>query len=398
MNLKLLLVTNDDKRGEDLLARLARAGGDPVCGSTAPENLAAALRVAAPDAVLADLHDAPQAVLDAFEALPAPRPALLAFGPASDGLLVLRALRLGAREFLPGEVSSAELTAALEKLARAAEPVSALQSRGQILAVMGGKGGVGATVIACQLATALQRLGRRVVAVDLGLPLGDLDLHFDLRPRYTLAQLADPGQSIDAAYLQSISCVHASGVRVIAAPQCPEEAEAVTAKQIANALEVLRSDCDFVVVDLARTWSEPLLQALDVADLVLLVTLLDVPTLHHVRRQLAVLERLRIPAGKIRVIANRASSADAVGESEVQNFIGFSPSARIPNDFPTVAASVNRGVSIAEVAPRSAIAHAFAELANQAHLWCGLPSPVDDPKRSLGRMFSFASRRSHGTR
>ena len=400
MNLRLLLFTADPKRAEDLTRLVEETGSARVVVAGEPADLAASVRRGGIDAVFADLVEQPDALLHAYEVLPQPRPPLIACGPADDGQLVLRALRLGAREFLPSHVVRQDLADVLEKLGRGLEAAAGGGGRrGSIISVMGGKGGVGATVIACQLGSALQRLGRRVAVVDLCLPLGDVDLHFDMRPRYTLADLGEQGEGFDGAYLQSIAAEHASGVRVLAAPQDPEQAELVTASQVGRALGLLQLEYDFVIVDVARSWSEPVLQALEVSDQILVVTLLDVPTLHHVRRQLAVLERLRVAASKIKVVANRHSSADAVGDSEVRKFLGLTPSAQIPNDFPTVAASVNQGIPIAQLAPGSRLARAFTKLALDAHEWCGVPAPVLEGRRLLPeRLRSLVSRRNHGTR
>jgi pilus assembly protein CpaE len=399
MTLKLLLLTSDPKRAEDLARLVEQTGRARVIGTAEAEELSALLRCGSVDAVFADLSEDAHAALDAFEAQPQVRPALIACGPTDDGQLVLRALRLGAREFLPSDVVQQDLAAALEKLSRSLEGPAKKGGRGAILSVMGGKGGVGATVIACQLASALRHLGRRVAVVDLSLPPGDVDLHFDLRPRYTLADLAEQGEAFDAAYLQTIAAEHSSGVRVLASPQNPEDAELVTATHVARALGLLELDHDFVIVDVARNWTEPVLQALELSDQILVVTLLDVPTLHHVRRQLAVLERLGVAAGKIKVVANRFSSADAVGDSEVRSFLGITPSARIPNDFPTVAASVNQGVPIAQLSPSSRLARAFAQVALDVHAWCGAPAPEVGKRHWLPeKLRSIVSRRTHGTR
>jgi len=399
MTLKLLLLASDPKRAKDLAQLVEQTGKARVIGAADLQEFPALLRRAPADAVLVDLSEHAHGLLDAFEAQTEPRPALIACGPTADGQLVLRALRLGAREFLSSDVVRQELATALEKLSRELDAPAEKVRRGAILSVMGGKGGVGATVIACQLASALQRLDRSVAVVDLCLPLGDVDLHYDLRPRYTLADLAEQGEGFDAAYLQTIAAEHSSGVRVLASPQNPEHAELVTGAHVARMLGLLQLSYDFVIVDVARNWTEPVLQALELSDQILVVTLLDVPTLHHVRRQLAVLEKLGVAPGKIKVVANRSSSADAVGDSEVRNFLGVTPSAQIPNDFPTVAASVNQGVPIAQISPGSRLARAFAQFALDVHTWCGVSAPEIEGRRWLPeKLRSMVSRRTHGTR
>ena len=90
-----------------------------------------------------------------------------------DSELLLRALKLGAREFFPPKPSILELDAAIESLFLSL-PKTQDRRDAPILAVMGAKGGVGATFVACQLAASLQRRSGSAAIVDLNSPLGDV--------------------------------------------------------------------------------------------------------------------------------------------------------------------------------------------------------------------------------
>jgi pilus assembly protein CpaE len=246
----------------------------------------------------------------------------------------------------------------------------------RVVAVMGAKGGVGATVVACQLAASLRASGGRVALVDLNLPLGDAALYFDVQPAYTLANIARESDRLDATYLRTLLSGKPNGVQILASPVHAEEAELVRGAHIERALNLLRGDFDWVVLDLSRTWNEPTVRALDLADLILLVTLMDVPTLHHTRKHLDLLARLGHTGSRIRLIANRHSSVDAVTDKDVAEFLERKPDFRVPNDFPTTLAGVNRGVSVAEIAPRSPLARAYNELTQALHGWFGADAPA----------------------
>jgi pilus assembly protein CpaE len=246
----------------------------------------------------------------------------------------------------------------------------------RVVAVMGAKGGVGATVVACQLAASLRASGSRVALVDLNLPLGDAALYFDVQPAYTLANIARESDRLDATYLRTLLSGKPNGVQILASPVHAEEAELVRGAHIERALNLLRGDFDWVLLDLSRTWNEPTVRALDLADLILLVTLMDVPTLHHTRKHLDLLARLGHTGSRIRLIANRHSSVDAVTDKDVAEFLERKPDFRVPNDFPTTLAGVNRGVSVAEIAPRSPLARAYNELTQALHSWFGADAPA----------------------
>ncbi len=140
-----------------------------------PTALHDAVRRSRPDVIFLDLADDPTTPLDQFEKLAIPRPLLMIVGPQEETGLILRAMRLGAREFLPVDPSEADLNAAVERLLldRPGSPQQ-VRTLAPVVAVMGAKGGVGTTFVACQLAAELARRGGRVVVVDLNLGIGDV--------------------------------------------------------------------------------------------------------------------------------------------------------------------------------------------------------------------------------
>ena len=126
-----------------------------------------------PDALLVALDEDPRPAFDALEKLPAPRPLLLFFGP-DQSRLILQAMRCGAREYVTqGDDEREQLIAAIQRVARE-RAGSAEDHRAPLVAVMGAKGGVGASFVACQLSASLARLGGRVALVDGHLRLGDM--------------------------------------------------------------------------------------------------------------------------------------------------------------------------------------------------------------------------------
>jgi pilus assembly protein CpaE len=198
-----------------------------------------------------------------------------------------------------------------------------------------------------------------------------------VQPAYTLANIARESDRLDATYLRTLLSGRPDGVQILASPIHAEEAELVRGAHVERALNLLRGDFDWVVLDLSRTWNEPTVRALDLADLILLVTLMDVPTLHHTRKHIDLLERLGHSGARIRLIANRHSSADAITDKDVAEFLERRPDFRIPNDFPTMLAGVNRGVSVSAIAPRSPVARAYKDLTQALLGWLGAKAPTE---------------------
>src|SRR5258707_824211 len=209
-------------------------------------------------------------------------------------------------------------------------------------------------------------------------------------PDLVVADLGDDPERVldllDSTYLRTLLSGKPNGVQILAAPVHAEEAELVRGAHVERALNLLRGDFDWVILDLSRTWSEPTVRALDLADLILLVTLMDVPTLHHTRKHLDLLARLGHTGARIRLIPNRASAVDAVTDKDVADFLERRPDFRIPNDFPTTLAGVNRGVSVAEVAPRSPLARGYNELTHALYGWFGADQPAGAEPSSGGAL------------
>jgi pilus assembly protein CpaE len=303
-------------------------------------------------------------------------------------------MHLGVKHFFPAAPSEAELNSIIADLVRTANPGS-VDSEGRVVAVMGTKGGVGATVLACQLAASLQEAGGRVALVDLNYPLGDVALHFDVEPTYTLADLARAEEELDATYLRTILKGHESGIQILAAPSLMEDAESIRSLHVERVLPILRSEFDWVIVDVSRSWNEASVQALTLADQILLVSLFDVPTLNHARQHKKLLEGLALNGLRTRMIGNRHSKGDAVTVSDFKRVLGSEPDALIPNDYATTAESVNQGRPIGQVARGSAIHKAYRQLALDVYAWCGVDAPQTQPAQSIaGRFRGVFSRRS----
>ncbi len=338
-----------------------------------PGALAARVAARRPAAIVAVLGEKGELFLDALESLPAPRPLWIAVAPEDEGHFVLRAMRLGARDYLPPEATPARVVAAL--FTHGVPGQASGPGHGSVVAVLGAKGGVGATFVATQLALTLQELGGTATVVDLNLHNGDASLYLDLQPNYSVADVAKRESALDETWLRSALQIHASGVSLLAAPPHPEEAELIGPERVAEAIGIARELSDWTILDLARDFDEVTLRGIELADEILLLTTLDIPSLHRARSLLSLLERLALPPERIRLVVNRTGRANQVGEREVMDFLGRGSDAGLPNDFAAAQETANYGRPVAEAAPRSPLVPALQRLAAQLHVWRGLPRP-----------------------
>jgi pilus assembly protein CpaE len=220
-------------------------------------------------------------------------------------------------------------------------------------------------------------------------------LYCDVQPTYSLANVVEATERLDATSLRTILQPHRSGVQILAAPTQVEEAELVKAPHVERVLQLLRGEFDWVVLDVSRSWNESSIRALDLADQICSCAA-DVPTLSHARQHLALLKRW---APGLKIAWSRTASRRT---TRSRTATSSSSSARCPTrGCPTTTAprlvSVNQGKLVGEVAARSAIHSAFVRLARDTQGWCGLAQPAESDSAGLAdRLRNLFGKGNHG--
>ena len=173
------------------------------------------LRETHPDIGVVALDADPDKALKLVEQLASASPqcSILVVSGSTDGTLILRAMRGGAKEFLPKPVKIEDLVGALERLSERQFGKGEGKVRGsQVIAVCGATGGVGTTSLGCELGCALAADAKNSVClVDLDLSLGDADVFLDTIPDYTLVDVAQNVTRLDFTLLKRSLTKHSSG-------------------------------------------------------------------------------------------------------------------------------------------------------------------------------------------
>src|SRR5687767_14993074 len=144
-------------------------------------------------------------------------------------------IRLGVADVLdlPVRVDEAKQTIGLLLGRRQAQETSRLS---RIWSVFGAGGGCGVTTLAVNVAERLARISPSVAVADLNLEMGDVSVFLNLKPRYTLTDLALNASKLDASYLSTTVPAHPSGVRVLPSPREIEESEEVSPARLRTML------------------------------------------------------------------------------------------------------------------------------------------------------------------
>jgi pilus assembly protein CpaE len=213
------------------------------------------------------------------------------------------------------------------------------------MVVYGPKGGTGATTLAVNLAVTLQDEETFVALVDGNLQFGDVAVFLNEQIRNSVLDLAPRVDELDEELIEEVMIAHAaSGISFLAAPPRPEYAENVTGEQFSKVLEFLRRIYSYVVIDASSTLTDVILAAMDVSDLVILVTTQDIPAVKNARLYLDLAGVLGIDRKKILFVMNRFDKRVGIMPERVSDSFKHEIVAVIPNDERAVVPSINRGV------------------------------------------------------
>jgi pilus assembly protein CpaE len=276
---------------------------------------------------------------------------------------------------------SLDLVFAVEKAVARRQGTSARelkQDDGELVCVLGPKGGIGKTLTTANLAVALADAGHSVAAVDLDLQFGDLGLTLGLVPDKTSYDLVCSGGSLDAVKVSAYMTEHPSGAHVLLAPTRPEQASQVTVDFLRELYPILRSSYEYVVVDTPPGFSPEVIATIDVSSRVCMIAMLDALSLKNGKLALETLARMGYDRDRIKIVLNRADTNVGISVADAESVIGRSPDVLVPSDR-DVTRSVNSGEAIVLAARRSEAARAFRALAD---LFVALRRPeVEDAGR-----------------
>jgi pilus assembly protein CpaE len=321
-----------------------------------------------PEMAVIGLGPEPEAEIESIAAISREFPAvyLLVLSDSSDADLILRTMRAGANDFLGKPVKESDLRAATEKIHKLmVSRKEAAVKGGKILSVFCNKGGNGTTTIAVNLADALSRYhGKKVVLVDLVLVNGDVTLFFNVTPDYSILDLARSAGQADYDFLHSLLVKHSSGVYILAGPPMIEAAEQISAAQVREVLSALRSMFDFIVVDTPHQFDERTLTALEMSDQILLISTLNLPSLKNTQKCLDLFGRLGLRDERVYLVLNRYLPNEEISKESIQGIMNCPVFFAVPNDYPTVISSMNRGKLLREIAPGKEVTLAFRRLAD----------------------------------
>lgn len=278
---------------------------------------------------------------------------------------IIKAMRAGAREFLPKPLIKDDFVTALSKIKEQVSGFHSEDKKCRIITTFSNKGGIGKTAIATNLALELANMTKeRVALIDLNLQLGDITTFLDINPSFDISYVIQNLSRIDETFLlSSLEKYKETSLYVLADPPYLEQAEDITAEQISALFDVLKQAFSYIVVDTSANFDGKTITALDHSDLILLISIVNLPAIRNCQRCLELFERLGYEKSKTKIILNRYMENDEIKIEDVEDVLGRKIYWKIPNNYFTIMSAINKGIPVGLINADSNISKSYRELA-----------------------------------
>ncbi|MBQ2870757.1 response regulator [bacterium] len=283
----------------------------------------------------------------------------------SDADLVIKAMRIGAREFLTKPIKEEEIQEAVIKMRDLSLGNLSDSNHCKIISTFSNKGGIGKTATAVNLALELANITKEKVAlIDLNLQLGDVTTFLDLTPSFDISYVVNNIHRVDETFLLStLEQYKDTSLYVLADPPFLEQAEDITSDQISKLFDALKKTFSYIVVDTGSNFDGKTITVLDNSDLILLVTIVNLPAIRNCQRCLELFERLGYTKDKVKIVLNRYMENEEIKTEDVEDVLDRKIYWKIPNNYFTIMSAINKGIPVGLVNPDSNISRNYRDLA-----------------------------------
>ncbi len=322
-----------------------------------------------PDIGIVVMDQGPQKALAMITEINRSRPecSILVISTSTDSQLILQAMRAGVKEFLTQPVRTEDLVSAIDRIAESRFGRGDSKSRGcQVISICGATGGVGSTSIAVNLGCIIaQDQTNSVCLVDLDLALGDADVFLDTIPEYTIADVAQNIARLDFGLLKRSLTKHASGLYLLPRPVQLQDSADITPDDVQRMMGLLKATFTHVIIDNSKSFTSLDFVAMQMANVVLMVTQLDLPCLRNVVRLLSSFQQHDGLKDKVKILVNRVGiDSGHISLKKAQETFGQDIYWQLPNDYRVMVDVRNNGVPLIEQAPRAGLTQSIVGLSN----------------------------------
>ena len=303
---------------------------------------------------------------------------VMVVGHVNDVILYRELMRRGVSEYIIAPVAVLDIVRSISELfsGPGADPV------GRTVAVVGAKGGVGASTVAHNLAWATARqLSLSTVVVDLDIAFGTAGLDFNQDPPQGIAEAIFAPERLDANLIDRLLSRCSDNLSLLAAPAMLERTTDLVETALDGLLDILRSSVPCIVLDVPHAWTAWVRRTLIGADEIVIVAAPELASLRNAKNLYDTLRQARPNDRKPKILLNQVGvpKRPEIAAAEFAKALGTDISASLPFDAQLFGTAANNGQMIAEVQASGKIAEAFKDLG-------GAITGRAEPRRSKGNL------------
>jgi pilus assembly protein CpaE len=285
-------------------------------------------------------------------------------GHHNDIAIHCETMRRGVNDHVFAPLSPLDIVRAVSRLFGG--PGSERLALGRVIAVIGAKGGVGASTVAHNIAwTAARDLAIETVIADLDLAFGTASLGYNQEPPWDIADAVSSPDRVDAALIDRLMTQCADRLRLLAAPAAVERIYDLAAESFEPVIGALRASAPCVVLDLPHAWTAWIKRILIEADDVLVVAAPDLADLRNAKNLIDTLRAARPDNRRPRYCLNQVGvpNRPEIKSSDFARALEDEPVAVIPFEPQLFGAAANSGQMIAKIDAGDPVVGLFRQLA-----------------------------------
>ncbi len=287
---------------------------------------------------------------------------VVVIGHVNDVILYRELMRRGVNDYLIAPVGVLDVVRTISELftTPGAAPV------GRTVAVIGAKGGVGASTIAHNLSWTVSRtFNLSTVIADLDIAFGTAGLDFNQDPPQGIGEAVFSPDRLDANLVDRLLSKCSDNLSLLAAPAMLDRVCDLDETGLDGLLDILRASIPCIVLDVPHAWTGWTRRTLVGADEIVIVAAPELASLRNAKNLLDTLRQARPNDKRPRLVLNLVGmpKRPEIAHAEFARALGAELSAIIPFDTQLFGTAANNGQMIAEVQPSGKINESLGELA-----------------------------------
>ena len=291
-----------------------------------------------------------------------PQSAIATLHPQAQPELLLSLMRAGVRDVIVDSASET-IRQVIERVHLRSKGASTRQ--GQVFGFVSSKGGDGSSFIAANLAFALsQEAGTRVLAVDISLPFGDLDMYLtgDNHPQ-DLADISTQSDRLDLSLLDSMVQHLNPRLDLIPSPTTFEKIIRIEPDRVSELIHIATNFYDYILLDFGSSFDQVGVWVLEHLNEFCIVLTPSLPSLRRASQLLKLWKEFETPMSHIEIILNRADKSVPLSTIEIEKVISRPINHTFPSDVEAVQESLLIGQPFLQVAPKSKLSNTIVDWA-----------------------------------